>query len=83
MHDRARAHRSKCVCVCVCVCARARVIYSQMNERGRYTRKEERCNSLGLSYCTVRTGGIPLVRDLVSAVTGRDFELKDGFTSTL
>jgi hypothetical protein len=39
-----------------------------------YTRKEERRNSLGLSYFTFRTAGIPFVRDLVIAVTGRDFE---------
>ena len=48
--------------------------YSQRSEAGRYTRKEERRNSLGLSYFTVRTAGIPFVRDLVIAVTGRDSE---------
>jgi hypothetical protein len=61
-----------CVCVCVSVCVSVR--YSQMSERGRYTRKEERRNSLGLSYFTVPTVGIPFVRDLVVAVTGRDSE---------
>jgi hypothetical protein len=45
-----------------------------MSERGRYTRKEEGRNALGLSYFTVRTAGIPFVRDLVIAVTGRDSE---------
>jgi hypothetical protein len=45
-----------------------------MSERGTNTRKEERRNSLGLSYFTVRSVGIPFVRDLVIAVTGREFE---------
>jgi hypothetical protein len=35
-----------------------------VNKCGKYSRKEERGNSSGLSYFTVSTAGNPLVRDL-------------------